>query len=651
MDHKENKDKNAEVPPNKEDKPSSKRPKTLPGQLLKRAGTIIERKRSETKAKMQAQALKNETHPEEAKTASPLPRKGTLAQVTGRLRALTKGADQLEKPGAKNQRSETNADRKAKEPEVNLDLWNRLHSAINETSPGVFEAEVELIKDELREALPRMGKHKREKEFNKQLKALVNHSTLQGETIMNSAAIRDVDRSVLESLVQLGGDLDQAPPKGNTPLITAIMVGNTENVKTLLRLGANVNTVADNSFADRVSPLIAAVSASSPDIEIIDALLEKNPDLSITDQNGRTALDHAKDSREKEIVQKLTALELKAEKTKKKTPSISDIELKEIVDLQKNLEENFTRCKKEKQSELSEEDKKIIDNLIQGVYYIENRLAARMEIDAKTPPVAEIKRRLIVANQVLLDILKNQLSSQKDVQAAETTKVEVVPPEEISTDKGPAVQPVKSEPKPKTVADSRKSIVEFSYEDDDDTESIVTEDVDQPKSAAKTPPVSYKSNVYQTSPSGMTQYQEALTKIMSLTSKIGAVKVQEQRVNLRDTLKIIGKSFDYQKWIAENKPVQSTPSDRERVFMAIDKLDNLLKKVEKAHKRVEEFKEESPGKKVPRILTTWEKYTKAEVRSQLEKMAKNPIKSSLEGLLEDEKKATMRASNVSKKSG
>ncbi len=795
MADKENKDKNVNQTSKVDDKPLLKRAATLTDGVKGRVQTLGQRLRGGTVAKGGLSRVNKET----ASDATPTPpnsleRSGTLgARLRGRFPTLTQSSAKAESPVVKKPRSETTVLKKPKKVVVNKKLWHMLNNALDDPSLKAFKEKVEAVKKQLERGMP-YGINEQEKQeiVESRMRELVNYSTSEGNTILKNAAIRSTHPEILAILVkQLGADINHVSTDGTTPLISAIMVGDNVRASFLVDLGADVNKVADNGFGEVVSPLIAAVSAANPDIELVELILKNNPDLSFQDIDGRAALDHAKDSRQNEIVDKLMNHQAKINAAKDGKYSITPSELKEIIALQRNLEENFAKCRNEKGVRLDDEDINILNNLIQGVYYIENRVNARKEIDAKkTPPMAEIKRRINIVNQYLEDLLSSKESSQVRAKAQEMRAPE----------KGPEEGTISS-PKPREPDTNRVSIPAISDTEDSSVESMATvekieedseemeiltpeivefnhqifalkniivsdlsgksvsdiqalkqeseqlkskiealkeridpsdftpqieeeyenaiqnlsafgeildghiqeaaqavvaeeegvpqsltsektgEEVERAmeilpkipaaeslsrgakkdesarssqfsdehkKGGEKERPVSSRSKVEETKQSEVTEYQKALGKIRNLASQVG--HVQKERENLRATLEKIGKSFEYQHWVAQNKHVQDKPSNRETVFMAIDKLDRLLKRAEKAMKKVEDLKNE--GKKVPRILKTWESFTKGEVRTQLEKMARNPIKSALEGLLqsESEKNATARASfRMSKK--
>lgn len=105
--------------------------------------------------------------------------------------------------------------------------------------------------------------------------------------IGRAAAFENSDalQSLLAKL-DTASDIDTCSFGKLSPLILAAMNGNTENVKLLLEKEANVNKVCDGTTA-----LIQTLHSAIPTtIDILDLLLQKNPDETIKDKYGHTAL-------------------------------------------------------------------------------------------------------------------------------------------------------------------------------------------------------------------------------------------------------------------------------------------------------------------------------------------------------------------------
>ncbi|MEE9326200.1 MAG: ankyrin repeat domain-containing protein [Cocleimonas sp.] len=83
-----------------------------------------------------------------------------------------------------------------------------------------------------------------------------------------------------------------------TQVNNAIIQNNIEKVKAFIEEGVNISK-ADLRSSIQSTPLMVAIRYNN--IEIIELLLKQNPDLSVTDYLGRTALDTAKKSDSKII--------------------------------------------------------------------------------------------------------------------------------------------------------------------------------------------------------------------------------------------------------------------------------------------------------------------------------------------------------------
>ena len=110
-------------------------------------------------------------------------------------------------------------------------------------------------------------------------------------------------KRMISYLVSLGEDINcnKAISDHGGPLSKAIDSGSVELVNFLLENGANV----DQNYGAMGSPLIIAIKEKKNKIAL--ALIRNAKDLSIVDDDGKTALDIAKDMKMNKIVKSLEA--------------------------------------------------------------------------------------------------------------------------------------------------------------------------------------------------------------------------------------------------------------------------------------------------------------------------------------------------------
>lgn len=105
-------------------------------------------------------------------------------------------------------------------------------------------------------------------------------------------SIADLTVEEAEELLKAGADVNKHTSQGNTPLMWAAVATETEFVKLFLRYGANVDYQEYCGY----SVLMKAIDSSSHNLELIQALLDAKPDLSLRDgMAGQTALERARD--------------------------------------------------------------------------------------------------------------------------------------------------------------------------------------------------------------------------------------------------------------------------------------------------------------------------------------------------------------------
>ena len=78
--------------------------------------------------------------------------------------------------------------------------------------------------------------------------------------------------------------------QGSSALTNAAAYGKVENVRLLLSQGADVNT-----FCKETALMSAAFTGSSGSDEVVRLLLEKKPDMTLKNKQGKTALDIVKE--------------------------------------------------------------------------------------------------------------------------------------------------------------------------------------------------------------------------------------------------------------------------------------------------------------------------------------------------------------------
>src|SRR6185503_87426 len=122
----------------------------------------------------------------------------------------------------------------------------------------------------------------------------VNAIDGQGTTALLWAVRRDQPETI-DLLLEAGAEVDRRDKSGWTALTMAAKLGRETIVRNLLDHGAkpNLDSVAEY-------PLHAAARANHK--AIVELLLDRGADLSITDVEGRTALDMAKQSNSSDLV-------------------------------------------------------------------------------------------------------------------------------------------------------------------------------------------------------------------------------------------------------------------------------------------------------------------------------------------------------------
>ncbi len=101
---------------------------------------------------------------------------------------------------------------------------------------------------------------------------------------------------IAKILVEYKAPIDAKDASGNTALLGVCFKGNTELAAYLISKGANINAKNNNG----TTPLI--FSAMYNKLDSVTLLLKYNADKTLTDTDGNTALNHAKEKGFAEII-------------------------------------------------------------------------------------------------------------------------------------------------------------------------------------------------------------------------------------------------------------------------------------------------------------------------------------------------------------
>lgn len=97
----------------------------------------------------------------------------------------------------------------------------------------------------------------------------------------------------------MASDFDYS--KEDAPVVTAVILGDIEDLQRLLDEGANINTQDSNG----ASALMMAIEQDWANPKWIDLLISKGIDINLQNKDGDTALDLARYFERKESIQKL----------------------------------------------------------------------------------------------------------------------------------------------------------------------------------------------------------------------------------------------------------------------------------------------------------------------------------------------------------
>lgn len=115
-------------------------------------------------------------------------------------------------------------------------------------------------------------------------------------------AVDSSDANLAETLINRGADVNKTDEKGFLPLWTAMTKNkiNMQLIKLLINKGTNPNNASNG-----ITSLIVAAKFGL--IDVVRLLLEAGADVSLKDHAGRTALDHARQSGNREMINILTS--------------------------------------------------------------------------------------------------------------------------------------------------------------------------------------------------------------------------------------------------------------------------------------------------------------------------------------------------------
>ena len=123
--------------------------------------------------------------------------------------------------------------------------------------------------------------------------AKLNHVIGDGQTAVAWAA-RKGHTATVQALIQAGAAVDCCNALvTTTALMSAAANGHADTVLALLQAGADVNVMAPGSSNAQLGRTALACAAIGGHGAIIDLLLGKGASINLKDHNGKTALNHA----------------------------------------------------------------------------------------------------------------------------------------------------------------------------------------------------------------------------------------------------------------------------------------------------------------------------------------------------------------------
>lgn len=120
----------------------------------------------------------------------------------------------------------------------------------------------------------------------------------RGNTAFSLAAA-GAHLEIADVLLQHGADLGAADPYGITPLLAAASLGNEDVLRYLVGKGAKVNAITQLEYGGSTA---LTTAASVGQVGAVKALLELGADPRLKMKDGGTALSHAQESKNEEVI-------------------------------------------------------------------------------------------------------------------------------------------------------------------------------------------------------------------------------------------------------------------------------------------------------------------------------------------------------------
>ena len=120
----------------------------------------------------------------------------------------------------------------------------------------------------------------------------------RGNTAFSLAAF-GAHLEIADVLIQHGADLDAADPSGITPLLGAASMGNEDVLRYLVGKGAKVNAITQLEYGGSTA---LTTAASVGQVASVKTLLELGADPRLKMKDGGTALSHAQESGNEEVI-------------------------------------------------------------------------------------------------------------------------------------------------------------------------------------------------------------------------------------------------------------------------------------------------------------------------------------------------------------
>jgi len=124
----------------------------------------------------------------------------------------------------------------------------------------------------------------------------VNKADADGRTAMMMAAFEGYTE-VVEVLLEYGAEVDRRDDAGRTALMYASSGPFPQTVELLIENGADVNRA--DTTEGWTSLMMAAAEGHRP---VVELLLRHGADTALTDQDGDSAIDHARERKQTDIV-------------------------------------------------------------------------------------------------------------------------------------------------------------------------------------------------------------------------------------------------------------------------------------------------------------------------------------------------------------